>query len=194
MHLYLDAMLQAYRLRHKVFVEEHGWKELERPDQLDIDRFDTIDAIHVLIEERGFIIGYARLLPTMKPHLLSEIFPFLAEKPIPRAADIYECTRMCVDPGRRNDAAIGNVGSRLLLGTLACALSCGITRLTTETDPIWITRFLDLGFDVDHLGPSTVIDGVPCVAMIIEITGESVLRCMKALRLTSPTFERQGLR
>ena len=35
---YAAAMEQAYRLRHTVFVEEMGWKDLKRPDGREIDQ------------------------------------------------------------------------------------------------------------------------------------------------------------
>ena len=37
---YADAMEQAYRLRHSVFVDEMGWHNLKRPDGREIDQFE----------------------------------------------------------------------------------------------------------------------------------------------------------
>ena len=88
----------AHKLRHQVFVEERRWEALRRPDGHDIDQFDTDEAIHILAIEDGAVVGYSRLLPTVGPHLLSAVYPGLAERPIPRAPNIFEWTRYCVSP------------------------------------------------------------------------------------------------
>ena len=62
-HLYRKQMAQVFRLRHKVFVEEMGWKALAKPDGREIDQFDTKHAVHMLYLEGGEVLGYQRLLP-----------------------------------------------------------------------------------------------------------------------------------
>jgi acyl-homoserine lactone synthase len=47
-HFYRDEMDQAYRLRHKVFVEEMGWKNMAKPDGREMDQFDTKHAVNML--------------------------------------------------------------------------------------------------------------------------------------------------
>ena len=74
-YLYQEEMEQAYRLRHQVFVEELGWIDLVKPDGREIDQFDDKHAVHMLYIERGIVLGYQRMLPSTRPHLLSEIMP-----------------------------------------------------------------------------------------------------------------------
>ena len=76
---YRDEMEQAYRLRHQVFVEEMGWHNLAKPEGREIDQFDNKHAVHMLDIEHGEVLGYQRLLPTTRPHLLSDIMPELCE-------------------------------------------------------------------------------------------------------------------
>ena len=76
---YRDEMEQAYRLRHKIFVEEMGWTDLAKPDGREIDQFDTKHAVHMLYIEHGKVLGYQRLLPSTRPHLLSDVTPELCE-------------------------------------------------------------------------------------------------------------------
>lgn len=75
-HLELD---QSFRLRHKVFVEEKGWEDLRRENGRETDRFDDEHAVHMLYIEDGRVIGYQRMLPSTRPHILSEILPELCE-------------------------------------------------------------------------------------------------------------------
>jgi acyl-homoserine lactone synthase len=183
---------QAHRLRHQVFVEERHWEALRKSDGYEIDQFDTDDATHILAIEEGAVVGYSRLLPTVGPHLLSDVYPFLARRPIPRAPDVFEWTRYCVSPRKRGETAIGNVGSRVLFGVLLYAYTEGVGRLTMETDPLWATRFFDFGFDVEPLGLPQTLDAEPVVALAITITGAAIDRCRRMLRLRHFAFASRG--
>jgi N-acyl-L-homoserine lactone synthetase len=69
---------QAWRLRHRIFVEELGWSDLRRPDGREIDQFDHEEAIHHHCIRDGRVVGYQRLLPTTRPHLLTDVMPEFA--------------------------------------------------------------------------------------------------------------------
>lgn len=181
--LYREEMEQAYRLRHRVFVEECGWEDIRSSDERDIDQFDTDSAIHLLAMDAGKVVGYSRLLPTIEPHLLTDVYPHLSAKPIPQDENIFEWTRYCITPEKRGGSAVGNVGCHLLCGVTEYAQRIGLSHLTMETDPIWITRFTQLGFDVDPLGLPQTIGGEPVIAMTIEITDHAVEKARRMLRV-----------
>ena len=94
---YRDEMEQAFRLRYRVFVEERGWRALAKPDGREIDQFDNEHAVHMLYIEHGTVLGYQRMLPTTRPHLLSEVMPELCEGEHPVGAHIWEWIRFCVE-------------------------------------------------------------------------------------------------
>ena len=101
----------VHRLRYSVFVEEMGWKDLARPDGLEIDDFDHEDSIHHVILRDGELAGYQRLLPTTRPHLLTHVFSDLCVGTPPSGPNIYEVTRFAVVPrfrdGRRGLTTVG---------------------------------------------------------------------------------------
>src|SRR6478735_2890963 len=80
---YQCEMEQAYRLRHNVFVDEMGWEDLRKPDGREIDQFDDGRALHMLYIEDDRVLGYQRMLPSMRPHLLTEVLPHLCEGDFP---------------------------------------------------------------------------------------------------------------
>lgn len=94
-------MDRVFRFRHSIFVEEKGWIELRQPDGLERDRFDDIHAIHQICLRGDDIVGYQRLLPTTRPHLLSEVLTDLCHRRPPRGPRVFEWTRFCVAPGSR---------------------------------------------------------------------------------------------
>ncbi len=177
------SMEQAYRLRHRVFVEQLGWEALRRPDGREVDQFDTEDAIHLLMLEGDEVAGYSRLLPATGPTLLRDVYPHLAFLPAPSDPSTMEWTRYAIDPRWRGERAIDNVGSRLLCAVLAYAFQQGVERLSMQTDPIWIARFNDLGFAVDPLGLPTELDGAPVIAMTVALTKPGLDKCRRLLRL-----------
>lgn len=94
-------MDRVFRFRHSIFVEEKGWTELRQPDGLERDRFDDAHAIHQICLRGEDIVGYQRLLPTTRPHLLSDVLTDLCHRRPPRGPRVFEWTRFCVAPGSR---------------------------------------------------------------------------------------------
>jgi acyl-homoserine lactone synthase len=66
-------MERVYKFRHSVFVEEKGWTDLSHPDGLEHDQFDDAHAVHQICLRDDEIVGYQRLLPTTRPHLLTDV-------------------------------------------------------------------------------------------------------------------------
>ena len=121
-------MEQAYRLRHKVFVEEMGWTDLAKPDGREIDQFDDKHAVHLLYIEHGRVLGYQRMLPSTRPHLLSDVMPELCEVDRPVGTHIWECTRHCVAKGHREKGRFASpIANALLSGMVEWGLENGIT-------------------------------------------------------------------
>lgn len=94
-------MDRVFRFRHDIFVEEKGWEELRRTDGREQDRFDDAHAIHQVCLRDDAIVGYQRLLPTTRPHLLTEVLGDLCQRKPPRGPRIFEWTRFCVAPKHR---------------------------------------------------------------------------------------------
>ncbi|OYU86399.1 MAG: autoinducer synthase [Bradyrhizobiaceae bacterium PARB1] len=94
-------MDRVFRFRHAIFVEEKGWTELRQPNGLERDRFDDVHAIHHICLRGDEIVGYQRLLPTNRPHLLSDVLADLCHRRPPRGPRVFEWTRFCVAPGSR---------------------------------------------------------------------------------------------
>ena len=91
----IDELEQAWRLRHRVFVEEKNWTDLARADGREIDQFDHDEAVHLCVMRGRQVVAYARMLPTTRAHLLSDVLPELCRfRDVPRGADTREWTRL----------------------------------------------------------------------------------------------------
>lgn len=167
---YPDLMEKVWRFRHIQFVERLGWKELESRDGREIDRFDTDDAIHLIVEKHNRVVGYTRLLRTSGPHLLSEVYPHLMEgNGWPREHTIYEWTRCIsdVDAGKFGDVQASHL---LITGVLEFCLVAGIKGLIVETHPKLVTWMLETGYKVETLHTPQIMNGIPVVPVYIAAT------------------------
>ncbi|MCB1445345.1 MAG: GNAT family N-acetyltransferase [Rhizobiaceae bacterium] len=167
---YPDLMEKVWQFRHVQFVERLGWTELSSRDGREIDRFDTEDAIHLIAEKAGKVVGYTRLLRTSGPHLLSDVYPQIMQGGAwPRAADIYEWTR-CIsdaDAGRFGDVQASHL---LITGVLEFCLVAGIRGMIVETHPKLVTWMLETGYKVETLHTPQNMNGVPVVPVHIGAT------------------------
>jgi acyl-homoserine lactone synthase len=192
-HRYPGLMEQVYRLRHQVFVEELGWTALVKPDGLERDQFDHPDAVHHICVRDGKVAGYQRMLPTVEPHLLSDVYPELCEYAIPRGHDTYELTRYCVAPGfREGRRGVGSVGSELMAGGVEWGLASGVNKSVIEGETIWVLRWLQLKFLVRPLGFETQIGNQRIVATLLEFNRATLQAIREYRRHWTPVIEFLG--
>ena len=147
----LDAM---HRHRHRLFVEVLGWTELRAADGREIDRFDGAAATYlVALDAGGMLRGSVRLLPTLGPHMLADVFAAFVDGPAPRGATLMEWTRHA--PGDPAWAPGTNAAVRfaLHLGVLEYAARRGLAAFTGLLDTQLIRRARALGWDCAPLGP-----------------------------------------
>lgn len=169
----LYSLKASYRRR--VFVERLGW-QLATQDGMERDQFDRPDTLYVVARDKmGDVCGCARLLPTTRPYLLSDVFPQLLNGALPPSSpDVWELSRFAaVDFNANMTSVLGQFSSpiaiRLLEEGIACAAVRGAKRLITVS-PIGVERLLRrAGFHAHRAGPPMIIDGHPIFACWIEI-------------------------
>ncbi|MGI9351392.1 MAG: acyl-homoserine-lactone synthase [Rhizobiaceae bacterium] len=170
-------MESAYRLRHKIFVDEMGWEELQSDDSLENDQFDTDEAIHMFLHAEDKLIGYQRLLPTTKPYLLSEIYPHLCEVDVPRAADTWEWTRFAVLPEyRKGVRKLSYAGNILLSGIVEWGLENRVNQIVIEMNPLWMLMLPTLHFRAIPLGIPHSIAGNDTIAVVAKFDERTLVR------------------
>ncbi|WP_158502406.1 acyl-homoserine-lactone synthase [Vitiosangium sp. GDMCC 1.1324] len=177
-HLYEEALEQHYRIRHDIYVGERMWMELERPDGREVDQFDTDKAVYLLgIEPGKGVVGGSLLVPTLEPHLMSDVFPELANKRgLPRAHDIFEWTRIFVVPAKREAGRLSKAAGIVYCGILEFCLSQGIRQLSVVCEDYWIPRLLALGWNPVLLGDALLKDGMAIVGITCDMTEEALAK------------------
>jgi acyl homoserine lactone synthase len=163
------------RYRHQVFIENLGWA-LASDHGCERDRFDRADTVYVAVEDaQARIAGCARLLPTLQPYLLKEVFPELLHgAPPPCDARIWELSRFASmdfsQPVSTPLAQFSASSTALLLrAAMDCAARRGAERLITVS-PVGIERLIRrLGIRASQAGPPLSIHGQRMFACWIEL-------------------------
>jgi acyl-homoserine lactone synthase len=166
---YEIEMLEHYRIRHDIYVRERKWMALAKPDGLERDQFDTDDAIYVLAIDQGQVVGGSRLVPSLKPHLLSEVFPHLADGAVPRGPDILEWTRVHVVKARREGRNRGRVAGMVFCGILEYCLQSDVSALSALVEMWWLPHFQEMGWTIKPLGLPVLIEGEWSIAVLLPI-------------------------
>lgn len=178
-HLYTDQIEEMFRLRYRLYVEGRGWKALTRPDKREVDKFDTVDATYLLgIDDIGHVTGGLRLVPTIGPHLIRDVFPHAVQwGRIPSGEAIYELTRCFVVPETAPDQAT----RRRAAGEFYCAmfeygLAIGLTHISLLCDTFFLPHMLECGWHARPLGPPTPYDEGECIAVLFEVSEKTLER------------------
>jgi acyl-homoserine lactone synthase len=177
-HLYQDEMRAAFQLRHRVFVEEMKWTDLDRGDGLEIDQFDTASAVHMLfLDEGSQVLGYQRMLPSTEPHLLSDVLAELCDGERPVGPNIWEWTRYAVDPAHRDRGRVlSPIGIGLLTGIVEWGLARGIDNIIIQMNPLWLLRLVQLHFRVTPLGFPKLIGASDTIAVTAAFNALTLAR------------------
>jgi acyl-homoserine lactone synthase len=173
--VYRDELEQHFRLRHEIYVGERGWHDLARPDGREIDAFDTVDAVYLLgiLPGKGVVAG-SRLVPSLKPHLMGEVFPQLAPAGVPRASNIFEWTRIFVVPALRQPGRLCLAAGIVYCGIVEFCLQRGISRLSIVCETYWFERLAKLGWNPRPLGRPIEHRGETIIGLIVDM-GEVAL-------------------
>lgn len=189
---FVGPVAQMYADRKKVFVDRLGWNLPVQDGRYEVDQFDGEAAVYLLAtDEAGAHAGSLRLLPTVRPHLLSEIFPDLCERGVPRGPDIWEITRFCTAPQLADPTP---VRQELLLGVVEYALMAGIRRYTCMTHVPHLNGVLAVGWDCEPLGLPRDDGGVMVGALAINITPETLSIVRKRTGWFAPVLDLEARR
>jgi N-acyl-L-homoserine lactone synthetase len=172
-----------YRDRKRVFIDRLRWNLQSADGEREIDQFDTSDAVYVIEADAAHNhLASLRLLPTTKPHLMSEVFPFLCEGEVPRGPGIWELTRLCIRPDLPKPEQRRLCGI-VWHGALQYAFAAGIRKFTGVTHVQFLSTVLASGLQVDPLGLPQSYAGATIGAHLVHFGVEDMRREERKLGL-----------
>ena len=169
------ALRAMFAARKRVFIDLLKWDLPVLGGQYELDQFDTPDAHYLILLDgtTGRHRASARLLPTVKAHLLADHYSHLCDDGVPRGPTVREISRFCLD--RDQDAAARRAARNQLVTALVDhALREGITDFTGVADEAWLVQVLQFGWQCETLGPTIVDRGARLGALRIRIDAHTI--------------------
>jgi N-acyl-L-homoserine lactone synthetase len=169
-----DRTLRAmFEDRRSVFVDLLKWDVPVLDGRFEIDQFDDEHATYLIIaDEEGDHLGSARLLATVRPHILGDLFAKLCEAPPPAGPNVAEITRFCLSR-RRNAQSRRRTRNQLVTALAWHALETGISTYTGVAEVTWLQQVLAFGWDCRPLGAPVRLECGTIGALAIEIRAET---------------------
>jgi len=155
--------------RKRVFRDTMRWDVALVSDTYEIDQFDDEHALYFIrVSDSGEHLGSFRLLPTIRPHMVSEVFPHLCDGDIPADDNIMEITRACVTPKVTAIERL-RIRNQLISACVDYARDHGIHTYTCVVSSGFLAQILAMGWEVEPLGLPRRIDGVLTAALRITV-------------------------
>jgi acyl-homoserine lactone synthase len=188
-HRFEYAIDQMFRCRYELFVNARGWRDLQHSSGRERDQFDTQDAVYLLsIDPDGTVTGGLRLLPTAKPHLLSDCFPHLAIDGVPRGPQIYEMTRYFTVRDRSQPQKMQRVAGELLCSMFEYCLRAEACWITTVFDTFFLRRMRQNCWGETLLGAPTPYAEGTAVAIKIPVSRATLQSTRAAHGIEGPVL------
>lgn len=184
-----DAVLRAmFAARKSVFVDLLKWTVPVVAGRYEIDQFDNDHATYLVLTDRdGGHLGSARLLPTTRPHILGQLYPFLCADTPPSGETVSEITRFCLDRSLRAVERRA-VRDTLVRALVDHALARGITTYTAIAEMAWFQQILAFGWQCLPLGLPQDVGGAQLAALAITIDRDTPHRLATAGICSAPAL------
>jgi len=167
--LYKDELLGFFRERHRIYVEEKGWRE-DDGSGLEIDQFDTDDAVYLIGIDDGRVMTGTRLISTMQPHMAGEVFPHLCNlQGVIRSPKVAEWTRGFIIPEYR-EKGIGPIKGQFCSAVMDYCLHEGIGLVGGIQELYWLRLWKRFGWKVIPAGVPAKVDGKWCVVAFMQVS------------------------
>lgn len=162
--------------RKRLFVDLLGWAVPVVDDRYEIDQFDRDSATYLIAtDHHGDHAGSLRLLPTVGPHILGDLFAFLCDDGVPRGGTIVEITRLCL-PTRLSAGGRLSVRNRLISAMTDHALDNGIATLTGVVSWDFLEQIMAMGWQCGALGRPHNVAGARLGAFRIDLDADTPQR------------------
>lgn len=162
--------------RRRLFVDLMRWDVPVVAGRYEIDRFDGPRAVYIAeTDQAGGHRGSMRLLSSLGPHILGDLFPELCDGAVPQGPDIREITRLCL-PLRLGAPERLAVRNRLISAMVDHALETGIAAFTGVVRPTFREAVLAMGWEAGPLGAVRECGGMALGAFRIAIDSDTPAR------------------
>jgi acyl homoserine lactone synthase len=168
-----DIVSSMHEFRHEIFVRRLGWS-LPMLEGIERDEYDNDNTIYFVVQDAlGNVTACTRLLPTVTPCMLHDLFgELLGGNAAPRDPSIWELSRFATNVRKSGDGralALSEPTLQLLREVLRFAGQHSVERLVLVTSVAIERLLIRSGFPVHRVAaPCRMPDGL-FVALFIDV-------------------------
>lgn len=158
--LFESELIEMHRQRKAVFVDKYGWKVPVRGD-MEVDSYDDESTTYLIAKRASSdleVSASARLLPTVRSHLMADLFVTACAGNVPSGPAIWEVSRFCVNPRIASRRQRVQLLWEMACGVMETALLYGVEKVTFVANAALLPLALQCGWSAVRLGP-TLPDG-----------------------------------
>ncbi len=164
-------LVEAYRLRHKVFVDRLQWVPAS-PLELEVDAYDAWAISVGLFMGDGTLAGLFRILVPPGPFMLeSEFRPcLLPGYRLRKEPDTVEITRLTVDPGIHDKGLSSRMMLALFKGVYQWSVFNDVRYLYMVVEKRFLRVLRAIGFPCEPISPAVALPpaGALSVAAVLD--------------------------
>ena len=182
--LFPREMHAMFRSRAETFSDRLGW-EVNVKDGYERDIFDEANPLYLVSvdPETGEYVGSLRLLPTVDPNMLRDVFPQLLEDgQTVESSTIWESSRICAvaAPGQPDRVynGVNSVLCELILGIGEVSVVAGLTEIVSVFDARIFRVLKAAGCNPSLIGKPQRIGDTMCYAGLFD-AGPGPLRVFR---------------
>jgi N-acyl-L-homoserine lactone synthetase len=174
--LFETELIEMHRQRKAVFVDGYGWSVPVKGD-MEVDGYDG-DGTTYLIAKSGSsgadVIASARLLPTVRAHLMADLFVAACGGNVPSGPSIWEVSRFCVSPRIESRRKRVELLWTMACGVMETALLYGVEQVTFVANAALLPLAMQCGWSAVRLGPTLPDGDDEITAVAASITPEGL--------------------
>ena len=177
----IDSM---FRSRAETFRDRLDWEVVVK-EGYERDRFDEENPLYLISVDpaTGEYWGSLRLLPTIGPNMLRDVFPqLLSDHGVVSCSTIWESSRICVSRREshadRTHHGISLALCELILGIAEVAILAGLTQIVSVFDARMLRVLRATGCNPKVIGTPMRVGEVMCYSALFD-TGPGPLRTVR---------------
>jgi acyl-homoserine lactone synthase len=186
--LFESELIEMHRQRKAVFVDGYGWSVPVKGD-MEMDGYDG-EGTTYLIAKSGSngseVIASARLLPTVRSHLMADLFVAACDGNVPSGPSIWEVSRFCVSPRIESRRRRVELLWEMACGVMETALLYGVEKVTFVANAALLPLAMQCGWSAVRLGPTLPDGNDEITAVAASITPEGLRETRGRLGVHGP--------
>ncbi len=174
----------TFRSRAETFSNRLGWEVVVK-NGYERDRFDDLNPLYLVSvdPETEEYWGSLRLLPTIGPNMLRDVFPqLLDDGDTVESSTIWEISRICaaIRPGQpeRSKSGVNYVFNELILGIAEVAVLAGLTQVVCVFDARFLRVLKFAGCKPEIIGTPQYVGDVMSYAGLYD-AGPGPLKALR---------------